>query len=330
MYKVSVVIPCYNSSSYVEECINSALNQTLSNVQVIVVDDGSTDTSLEIIKKFSKHKNLKIISFPKNRGVGAARNEAIKYARGEFIGFLDSDDFVDKEMYEKMYNFAKSKNLEMAICGIHFFSSKGTIQNLFFDDNADIGNASVQVHRCYASRIISRDFWNKNGLNFWDRKFEDVHLYAQYFNIIKSYGYLQEPLYHYRRGHKSISGKSVSINWMDLFYAEICVYLKVPTYGLAATILNDLSIQFICSIRGLYFLAYLKAFLMVRLYLKDFDYKKIIQRGRIQQRIIYFLSAFLATFLIRDVDIDAGLNKLNDLKKDLPFAAITIRREWEE
>lgn len=162
MYKVSVIIPCYNSSSYIEECIGSALNQTLSDIEVIVVDDGSTDKSLEIINKFSSHKNLKIISLPQNCGVGAARNEAIKHARGEFIGFLDSDDWVDKSMYEKMYNFAKSKNLEMAICGMHLFNPKGTIQNLFFDDNTSIGNACVQVHRCYSARIISRDFWSNN------------------------------------------------------------------------------------------------------------------------------------------------------------------------
>ena len=114
--KLSIIIPCYNVEKYVEKSINSLIAQTLDNVEIIVVNDGSKDNTLKILKKYEKeNSNIKLID-KKNAGVSAARNDALKIAKGEYIGFLDSDDWVEKDMFEKMYNKAINENLDIVAC----------------------------------------------------------------------------------------------------------------------------------------------------------------------------------------------------------------------
>lgn len=103
--KVSVIIPVYNTAPYLERCLDSAINQTLKDIEIICVNDGSTDNSLEILQKYAqKDKRIKVVNFKENKGVSAARNKGINLAKGEFIGFLDSDDFIDPGWYENLYN----------------------------------------------------------------------------------------------------------------------------------------------------------------------------------------------------------------------------------
>ena len=94
MTKISIIIPCYNTEEYIEECINSAINQTYPNIEIIIVNDGSTDNTLLIVEKFNKIENVKIISQP-NNGAAVARNTGLKYATGDYIQFLDADDVLD-------------------------------------------------------------------------------------------------------------------------------------------------------------------------------------------------------------------------------------------
>lgn len=102
--KVSIIIPVYNTVPYLKRCLDSAINQTLKDIEIICVNDGSTDNSLEILQKYAqKDKRVKVINHTENKGVAAARNTALRAAKGEFVGFLDSDDFVDKKFYENLY-----------------------------------------------------------------------------------------------------------------------------------------------------------------------------------------------------------------------------------
>ena len=105
--KVSVIVPVYNTEKYLEKCLNSLVQQTLDEIEIIVVDDGSPDNSQAIISKYAEQYPNKIISLKKkNGGLGDARNFGLEYAAGEFIGFVDSDDWVDTKMYETMYKEA--------------------------------------------------------------------------------------------------------------------------------------------------------------------------------------------------------------------------------
>lgn len=111
--KVSVVVPFYNVEDYIETCLNSLKNQTLKDIEVILVDDGSKDGSTEIAKKFAKRDRRFSYVHKENGGLSDARNYGMKYATGEYLAFLDSDDYIDLDMYEKMYKKAKKTNADM-------------------------------------------------------------------------------------------------------------------------------------------------------------------------------------------------------------------------
>ena len=110
MIKVSVIVPVWNVEKYLEKCLDSLVNQTLKEIEIIVVNDESPDNSQKIIDKYVKKypKKIKALS-QKNGGQGSARNHGLKYATGEYIGYVDSDDYIEKNMYELMYNKAKKK-----------------------------------------------------------------------------------------------------------------------------------------------------------------------------------------------------------------------------
>jgi glycosyltransferase involved in cell wall biosynthesis len=112
---VSVIVPVYNSEKYLETCLNSLEKQTLDSIEFIVIDDGSTDKSYEIMQKYAKKdKRFKIYS-KENEGVGKTRNLGIKLAKGEYIGFVDSDDYVSNDYFGELYNVAKKYDADVSI-----------------------------------------------------------------------------------------------------------------------------------------------------------------------------------------------------------------------
>ena len=103
MVKISLIIPIYNEEKYLEECLDSVLNQTFTDFEIICINDGSTDSSLKILEKYkSISDKLKVIT-QENRGLGHARNRGLEIAKGEYICFLDGDDWLAKEAFEKLY-----------------------------------------------------------------------------------------------------------------------------------------------------------------------------------------------------------------------------------
>lgn len=114
---VSVVVPVYNVEKYIIRCLDSLIAQTLQNIEIIVVNDGSSDASLSIIDKYKhKHNNIKIIN-KENGGLSSARNAGIELASGMYIGFVDADDWVDSNMYENLYNSALKHQADMVLSG---------------------------------------------------------------------------------------------------------------------------------------------------------------------------------------------------------------------
>lgn len=121
--KVSVIIPVYNTEDYLKECIESLVNQTLREIEILIVNDGSTDSSLEIMKEFkNKYPNIIKIFDKVNGGQASARNYALPFAQGEYLRFVDSDDWVDSTMYEEMYEKAEKEDADIVICDMvdHF------------------------------------------------------------------------------------------------------------------------------------------------------------------------------------------------------------------
>ena len=111
--KVSVIIPVYNVEEYLRECLDSVVNQTLKEIEIICVDDGSTDNSLEILKEYAKKDSRITVITQQNLHAGVARNAGLAVARGEYLSFLDSDDFFELNMLEETYEVAKTENSDL-------------------------------------------------------------------------------------------------------------------------------------------------------------------------------------------------------------------------
>ena len=116
--KVSVIIPIYNAEKYLAECLDSILNQTLQDIEIICVNDGSRDHSLDILDKYAKKDARVVVTTQENSGQSSARNAGMDMARGEYISFVDSDDYIDITMLEKLYNTAKIADCDIAICDL--------------------------------------------------------------------------------------------------------------------------------------------------------------------------------------------------------------------
>lgn len=117
-YKLSVIIPCYKVEKYLPKCLDSLMNQTDNNIEAICINDGSPDNCLSILKDYkNKYGDKIVIIDKKNEGVWNARQDGIKVAKGEYVGFLDSDDYVELNFVERMYSTAKEKNADIVICG---------------------------------------------------------------------------------------------------------------------------------------------------------------------------------------------------------------------
>lgn len=116
--KLSIIIPCYKVEKYLPKCLDSLVTQTLDEIELICINDGSPDSCLEILKDYQKKYGEKIVIIDKkNEGVWAGRQDGIKKARGEYIGFVDSDDYVHPEFAEKLYKAAADRGADIAVCG---------------------------------------------------------------------------------------------------------------------------------------------------------------------------------------------------------------------
>lgn len=120
MIKVSVIVPVYNTEKYLKKCLDSLVNQTLDDIEIIVINDCSPDNAKKILSEYEKkYKNIKVIHNKTNKGIGYNRNSGIEKASGKYIAFVDSDDYVDITMYEKMYNKAEKENLDLVLCNFY-------------------------------------------------------------------------------------------------------------------------------------------------------------------------------------------------------------------
>lgn len=207
--KISVIIPVYNSSSSLDKCLTSLINQSLKEIQIICVNDGSKDNSLEILNKFSVLDNrIEIIDLKTNRGQSYARNIALDKAKGDYIGFVDSDDFVDLDYYEKLYNEVIKNNCEIVIAGIrlHKRSGKTKIIDDFENKILLTNNQKISYlnNGSTCTKIFSKNLITKHNIRFpLDLVYEDnVFLIKAVLNS-KKICTLHNCLYNYINNPKS-------------------------------------------------------------------------------------------------------------------------------
>ena len=206
MKKVSVIVPVYNVEKYLIKSVDSLVNQTLEDIEIIVVNDGSTDNSKKIIETYKKKYPNKIKYLEKpNGGLSDARNFGMPHATGEYIAFLDSDDYVELNTYEKMYNKAKEENADMVECDfIWEYPNKRKI------DTGIIYNGKKEM-LTYArvvawNKLIKRALLEKNKIEFpKGLRYEDVEFFYKMIPYYNKVSFVKEPLIHYIQRESSIS-----------------------------------------------------------------------------------------------------------------------------
>jgi glycosyltransferase involved in cell wall biosynthesis len=205
--KVSVIVPVYKVEEYIDKCLDSLVHQTLKEIEIIVVNDGSPDNSEKIIKNYEKkYKNIKYF-IKENGGLSDARNYGLKKAKGEYIAFLDSDDYVSFDMYEKMYLKAKEKDYDMVVCDINYIYPNKILRVDcgINNDTYDIKGTYLNIHPAAWNKIFKSDLF-KNEIYFkkgvW---FEDVEFIYRMLPYIKSIGVIHEPFNQYVQRSGSIT-----------------------------------------------------------------------------------------------------------------------------
>ena len=233
---ISVIVPIYNVAPYLEECCEAIANQTYKNIEIILIDDGSTDASGKICDEFAKKDSRARVIHKKNGGLSSSRNVGIDKARGELLSFIDSDDFPRTTMLEKLYECLLRNNADVACCD---FSSRKEIipredkEEIFLQGEAISRLLDDYGYKCYA--------WNKlyrkslfNNIKYPEGEFfEDIKTTFNIFSNAKKICYLQNDLYYYRIRQESITNRAYSDKNID----QIKAIDYVKTHAL--NILND-------------------------------------------------------------------------------------------
>jgi Glycosyltransferases involved in cell wall biogenesis len=212
--KISVIVPVYNVEKYIAKCLESLISQTLHNIEIICVNDGSTDNSLSILNSFAKQdRRIKIIN-QKNHGAAAARNVGIKIAKSKYIMFCDSDDYYDDKMCAKMLNIITNHNVDIAICGmnIHYLAYKNKEKSdndyyrVKFNGRKKINTYIIcQTDVAVVNKIFRTDIIKNNNLEFpAGFNSEDFYFYNAYMMLSHSVYFIQDKLYNYIRRSGSV------------------------------------------------------------------------------------------------------------------------------
>lgn len=220
--KLSVIVPMYNVSAYVRECLDSLVCQTLQDMEVIMVDDGCTDDTPSIAQEYANYNMNFHLIHKKNGGLSDARNYGMKFAKGEYIGFLDSDDFVEPTLYEKMIKVAEEGN-DIVVTDIEYYYA-------FHPEKCYVmkGLSSWEASTIQKKALLSPMFaWNKiyraslfkeNELQYpvgiW---YEDIPVTTILFAKANKIGYLEECLMHYRQRDDSIMASVASARIKEIF-----------------------------------------------------------------------------------------------------------------
>ena len=230
MCKVSVIIPVYNTEKYLKECLDSIVNQSLEDIEIICIDDGSTDNSLEILREYAENDSRFKIFSQENNGQGSARNYGLDVAKGEYIYFMDSDDFIELNTLSDCYNEANKNNLDFLMFQLINYdeSKKSLYQDNDYDmpnvgdlvaDNvfsyADLNHLIFQVAVSPVNKLYSKKFLDDINVRFpEDVIFEDNVFFWNVFLNAKRIKFLKHH-YYIRRRHSSSTTGNAGIRFVD-------------------------------------------------------------------------------------------------------------------
>lgn len=239
MPKVSVIIPIYNVEQYLRRCLDSIINQTLTDIEIICVNDGSTDNSPQILEEYAKADNrIKIIN-QVNSGVSEARNTGIKNASGEYIGWVDPDDYVDTDYFEKLYTAATENNADIACAGIiregenycKVFTKYDAIKTAdTFKEKCKLVDAINHSYSCDKIYRFSR-LKQENILFIKGRVYEDMPFVADVYEKLGRLVIVPGTIYHYWINQNSIVRDSSDNNRADKLLSKKYFVDKCKKYN---------------------------------------------------------------------------------------------------
>ncbi len=241
--KVSVIVPIYNVATYVERCVRSLFEQTLQEIEYIFVDDASPDDSISIVKRImteypERASHSRIVVHDENKGIPAARNTGISIASGDFIVHCDSDDWVEKDMYEKLYNAAITNNSDYVVCDFYMELPNQQLKYSTVDSMID----KVELMKCYMTYgwnvlwnvLASRELYEKYDLRAYEgHSFcEDYGLSVRLLYYAQKYIRLSLPLYHYNRCNLSsiVSNANSSQSLARNTESQIYIYNQINNF----------------------------------------------------------------------------------------------------
>lgn len=205
MVKLSIIVPIYNVEKYLSKCIESILNQSYINFELILINDGSPDNSSQICDEYAKKDDRIIVIHKANGGVSSARNAGIDIATGKYIGFVDPDDYIENNMYELMVNKIEKYKSDIAICGYDYINENYTIERHYHIQQDEILTQkqfmSMQfdmpptirhgvVNKLFIAKTLKKIRFPE-GIN----SSEDVYVLAEYAKFIKKAVFIHKPLY---------------------------------------------------------------------------------------------------------------------------------------
>jgi glycosyltransferase involved in cell wall biosynthesis len=217
---ISVIVPIYNVEAFLTQCVDSLIKQNYKNIEIILVDDGSTDNSSQICDEYAKNDNRIISIHKENGGLSSARNAGLDIAKGKYIAFVDSDDFVSADYLESMYNNLKKYNKDISICGSSHYYDKGVIKKIALQDVVLNLNKEEAHKYAYIIGYYDVGMWNKlfkyelfNNIRFpLKKKSEDIFILYKLIDKSNGIYYNSDSKYYYRQRNDSIT-KSININY---------------------------------------------------------------------------------------------------------------------
>lgn len=241
--KISIIVPIYNSENDLDQCIESIVNQTYKNLEIILVNDGSTDNSVNICKNWEANDSRIILIDKQNEGVAKTRNEGLKIATGDYIGFVDHDDFIEPEMYKTMLVDMEEHNADIVMCSSTGIYEDGTTTKAYPNYKSfEIEKESLIKRMQSYEKIFCSSVWSKlyKRKVVRDLKFDtEIILGDDYYfngiaytNINKFY-YDECSLYNYRIREGSISRRKVDNHFFDKYLVvdELSNYYEMNNIG---------------------------------------------------------------------------------------------------
>ena len=255
--KISVVMPIYNASDYLKPAIDGVLQQTLTDIELICVDDGSTDNSLSILKEYQQADERVRILTENNAGPSIARNKGLARARGQYVLFLDADDFYESTLLEKLYDLAEKEKLDIAICKFDIYNSrKAKFEDNIKSDHGEVFTESDVVSKndypdvilsCTTgyvwNKLFRREFLVEKELVFDSelRVFEDTHFVVTALSLADKIGKCHERLIH----HRVYSNQPRNKLFKNYYKQVPMVYAKIKEFLRAHGMYTPLSQSFL-------------------------------------------------------------------------------------